>query len=216
MEEIYHKFIHIYDEIRKEIEPALKKTTEVGIKVKDMDIIARALRIEIKDEELFLDGLRKYFHELGITTRNVYTKNIPENAIMFKRKLSMEEELEELRKQIIAEFFGEYNVSLNQLLAEYGSNELVDVGVGEPDSPFDHGGWKDQLKRFKNAGAIDIVLMDASDSGYADVISLQTSTIRIIFVEPTTKSLTESMKIIEDLDPDSIYHGEGYIELFFD
>lgn len=119
--------------------------------------------------------------------------------------------LEELRKEIIAKFEGK-NVSLNQLLLEYGSNKLVDVSVGEPDSPFDYGRWKVQLETFKKAGVSDIVLINVSEGGYGDVISLQTSTIRLIVSEPTTKL----MKDIENLRPDSIDYQKEYIELFFD
>lgn len=121
------------------------------------------------------------------------------------------DQLEELRKEIIAKFAGK-NISLNQLLLEYGSNELIDVSVGEPDSPFDYGRWKDQLETFKKAGASDIVLVNVSEGGYGDIISLQTSTIRLIISEPTT----QLMKEIENLKPDSIDYQKGYIELFFD
>lgn len=126
-------------------------------------------------------------------------------------KLRPEEPLEKLRKEIIAKFEGK-NVSLNQLLSEYGSNKLVDVSVGQPDSPFDYGGWREQLQTFNKAGASDIVLMEVSEAGFEDVISLQTSTIRIIVSEPTT----ELMSVIENLEPDSIDYKKGYIELFFD
>jgi hypothetical protein len=125
-------------------------------------------------------------------------------------KLRSERSLEKLRKEIVAKFEGK-NVSLNQLLSEYGSNELVDVSVGQPDSPFDYGGWKEQLQMFNKAGVSDIVLMEVSEAGFADVISLQTSIIRIIVSEPTT----ELMLFIENLEPDSVDYKKGYIELFF-
>lgn len=125
------------------------------------------------------------------------------------------EELEQLRKEIIAKFEGK-DVSLIQLFSEYGYNELIDVSVGNPDSPFDYGRWKDQLKRFRESGAYDIVLVDISEGGYDDVVSLQTSTIRIIVCDQNTKLLTELMMAIEDLEPDSIDYRNGYIEAFFD
>lgn len=126
-------------------------------------------------------------------------------------KLTSEEYLEKLRKEIITRFEGK-NVSLNQLLSEYGSNKLVDVSVGQPDSPFDYGGWKEQLQTFNKAGASDILLVEVSESGFADVISLETSTIRLMVSEPTAAL----MKEIENLEPDSIHYQKGYIELFFD
>ena len=45
-----------------------------------------------------------------------------------------------------------------------------------------------------------------------ETISLQTSKIRLIVSEPTTKLIRE----IENLEPSSIDHQKGYIELFFD
>ncbi len=125
-----------------------------------------------------------------------------------------EEKLEQLRKEIIVKFEGK-DVSLTQLLLDYGSNELVDVSVGEPDSPFDYGGWKDQLKRFKEIGSSDIILVKISEGGYSDVVSLQTSMIRIIVSDPTVKSITDLMKVIEDLNPDYISYHDGYIEALF-
>lgn len=133
-------------------------------------------------------------------------------------KLEEMPKLELLRGKIIFEFAGS-DVSLNQLLSEYGSNKFVDVSIGEPDSPFDHGRWKDQLKKFKKIGAEDIILINVSEGGYADVVSLQTNIIRILVNEPTIKSLTDLMKAIEDLKPDAINYkkekGYEYIELLY-
>ena len=124
------------------------------------------------------------------------------------------EGLEQLRKEIMAKFEGK-DVSLIQLLLEYGCNEMIDVSVGEPDSPFDYGKWKDQLKKFRDAGASDIILVEVSEGGYDDVVSLQTSTIRITVCDQTTKLLTELMMVIEDIKPDSVDYRNGYIEAFF-
>lgn len=127
----------------------------------------------------------------------------------------IEEELKHLRNEIIAKFEGK-NVSITQLLLEYGPNELFDVSVGEPDNQFEYGRWKDLLEEFRKVGASDIILVEVSEGGYVDVVSLQTSTIRIIVSDLTIKSLTRLMILIENLNPDSLEYENEYIEAFFD
>ncbi len=49
MTEKYDKFIPVYEEIRKNIEPSFENMPEIGAKIKDMIGIAEALHIKMKN-----------------------------------------------------------------------------------------------------------------------------------------------------------------------
>lgn len=122
------------------------------------------------------------------------------------------EELEQLRKEIMDKLKGK-DVSLNQLFLDYGSNKLI--GVSICDDWLDSREWINLLKEFKNVGSSDIVLVKVSDAGFTDVVSLRTSTIRIMINDPTVELMMGLMTPIVNLEPDSVDCHNEYIDAFF-
>lgn len=159
---------------------------------------------ELTDKKIIKDGPEEYKKRL------IYGREGYENSDILRKV--PEEELRELRNKIIAEYEGK-DVSLNQLLLDYGSNELVDVSI--PDGPLDCGEWKDLLERVKKIGSSDITLVKVSEAGFVDAVSLKTHKIRIMITDPTVELMMRLMEIIVDLEPYSADCQNGYIEVVF-
>lgn len=125
MVEEYDRFIPVYEEIRKGIGPALEKTElGVGIKIEDMLNATKRLGIDVKpeDEKLFLDGLRKYFRKLGITTYESETK-AGERTIMFKKGIEKEEE----KYEIFLDVYKSLGKTLDKYRSEYTEGYAVNT-----------------------------------------------------------------------------------------